>query len=79
MSLTKSRLGLILILAGVVLARIAARISNPALNATPETIWHSMTPGLKSMVLLGWLFFVVGCWKLLQALAQRIRSHKSAM
>lgn len=67
------RLGLICILSGILLTRIAVYLSHPAPNMQPAQIWHGMSGGLQVLVLASFWLFVYGCWKCLKAVIGRPR------
>jgi hypothetical protein len=79
MSLSKSVIGLVSILAGLILTRIAVHFAYPAPDMSPEQIWHAMPSGLKMTVLAGWLLFVYGCWALIKAVLNRLSARKRGL
>ncbi len=64
------RIGLVCILAGILLTRIAVYLSHPASGVRPDQIWHSMSGGLQAMVLAAFCLFVYGCWKVLKGIVR---------
>jgi hypothetical protein len=74
--MSKAVIGLVSILAGVVLARVAIHFSYPAPGMTPEQIWYAMSPGFKTAVLAGWLLLVYGCWSVLKGALKLLGGRK---
>lgn len=78
MAMPKYRMGLVSILCGFLLARVAVHYAYPPRGATPQQIWYSMSPTLKSVVLVGWALFVYGLAMLGNALVQRLSGKPRA-
>jgi hypothetical protein len=75
--MSSAMIGLILVLTGLLLARVAVYL-NPVAQPgmQPEQIWYSMGGMLKTMVLLGFCFFVYGLWSIGKGLITRSSNER---
>lgn len=64
------RIGLLCILSGILLTRIAVYLSHAASGMQPDQIWRNMSGGLQATVLAAFCLFVYGCWKVLKGIVR---------
>ena len=70
--MTQLRIGLVCILAGILLTRIAVYLSHPMPDMPPDQIWQSMSHGLQVLVVASFCLCIYGCWKFLMAIVRRL-------